>query len=98
MEDIPYDEFSFGHKTPLAIQAFLRHSWQEWQERPTHVLLVGDASYDPKNYLGVGDFDYVPTRLVDTPFLETASDDSLADTDGDGLAEMAVGRIPAHTA
>ncbi len=40
VEDI-YDEFSFGHKTPLAIQAFLRHSWQEWQERPTHVLLWG---------------------------------------------------------
>ncbi len=93
-----YDEFSFGHKTPLAIRAFLRHAWEDWQQQPTHVLLVGDASYDPKNYLGAGAFDFVPTRLVDTPLMETASDDWLVDTDGDGLAEMAVGRIPARTA
>jgi hypothetical protein len=30
--------------------------------------------------------------------METASDDWLADFDGDGLAEMAVGRLPARTA
>jgi len=40
----------------------------------------------------------VPTKLVDTAELETASDDWLADFDGDGLAEIAVGRLPARTA
>jgi len=36
----------------------------------------------------------VPTRLIDTQLMETASDDWLADLNGDGLAEMAMGRLP----
>ena len=62
------------------------------------VLLVGDASFDSRNYLGLGDFDFLPTKLVETAVLETASDDWFADFDDDGLAEMALGRIPVRTA
>jgi hypothetical protein len=61
------------------------------------VLLAADASYDPKNYLGFGDWDIVPTKLIDTEFLETASDDWIADFDADGVPEMAVGRLPVRT-
>ena len=43
------------------------------------MLLAGDASYDPKNYTGQGYNDLVPTKLLDTALLETASDDWLAD-------------------
>ena len=39
----------------------------------------------------------LPTKLLDTSFLETSSDDWFADLDGDGAAEMAVGRLPART-
>jgi hypothetical protein len=39
----------------------------------------------------------VPTRIVTTVYSETGSDDALADFDGDGLAEMSIGRIPART-
>jgi hypothetical protein len=39
----------------------------------------------------------VPTKLVDTIYTETGSDESLADFNDDGLAELAVGRIPART-
>jgi hypothetical protein len=39
----------------------------------------------------------VPTRLLDTQLMETASDDWLADFNGDGLAEMALGRLPFNT-
>jgi hypothetical protein len=35
---------------------------------------------------------------VDTQLMETASDEWLADFDGDGLAEMALGRLPVRTA
>ena len=35
--------------------------------------------------------------MVDTAFMEATSDDALADIDGDGLAEMAVGRLPVRT-
>jgi hypothetical protein len=59
---------------------------------------VGDASYDPRNYLGLGDFDLVPTKLVDTAYFETASDDWFVDFNNDGLPEMAVGRLPVQRA
>ena len=61
------------------------------------MLLVGDASFDPRNYLGLGDMDYIPTRLVDTVYMETASDDWFVDLNSDGLPEMAIGRLPVQT-
>jgi enamine deaminase RidA (YjgF/YER057c/UK114 family) len=64
---------------------------------PRFVLLAGDASYDPKNYLGNGDTDLVPTKLIDTRHMEAASDDWFVDLDGDYLPEMAVARLPART-
>lgn len=97
IEDV-YDEFSFGHKTPQAIRDFLQFARSNWQSAPRFVLLAGDASYDSKNYLGYGDADLVPTRLIDTRYLEAASDDWFSDFNGDGSAEMATGRLPVRTA
>ena len=96
-EDI-YDEFNYGQKSPQALKDFLLFARVNWKKAPRFLLLAGDASYDPKNYLGRGDFDFVPTKLIDTQFMETASDDWLGDSDGDGLAEMAIGRLPMRTA
>ena len=97
VEDI-YDEFSFGAKTPWAIRDFLLHATNHWQLPPRFLLLVGDASFDPRNYLGLGDFDFLPTKLVGTALLETASDDWFADFSNQGLPEIAIGRLPARTA
>jgi hypothetical protein len=96
VEDV-YDEFSFGSKTPQAIKDFLQRAKSSWQKPPRFVLLAGDASYDPRNFLGYGDLDFVPTQLVDTAYLETASDDWLVDFDEDGLPDMALGRLPVQT-
>ena len=65
---------------------------------PRFALLVGGASADARNFLGLGELDFVPTKLVDTVFLETASDDWFVDADGDGLPAIAVGRLPVRTA
>jgi hypothetical protein len=97
VEDI-YDEFSYGNKSPRAIKDFLAYATANWQVRPGFALLAADASYDPKNYLGFGDNDIVPTKLIDTELMETASDDWLADLNADGLADLAVGRLPVRTA
>jgi hypothetical protein len=93
-----YDEFNFGQKSSYAIQDFLLNAQAEWQTKPRFVLLVGDATFDPHNYLGLGDFDFVPTKLVDTAVLETASDDWFADFNGDGVPQIAIGRLPVRTA
>jgi hypothetical protein len=96
VEDL-YDEFSFGNKTPQAMRDFLSRAFSTWQKAPKFVLLVGNGSADPRNYLGYGDFDLVPTRLIQTKYNETASDDWFVDFNGDGLPEMAIGRIPVLT-
>jgi len=96
VQDI-FDEFSYGSKSPRAIRDFLMHAHSTWSTAPRYVLLLGDASYDPRDYLGYGE-DLVPTKLVDAEKFETASDDWFADFDGDGVPEMAVGRIPVDTA
>ncbi|HXI88430.1 MAG TPA: C25 family cysteine peptidase [Blastocatellia bacterium] len=96
IEDV-YDEFSYGQKTPQAIRDFLAVTASSWKKRARYALLFGDASLDPKNYLGLGDFDLVPTKLIDTTFMETASDDWLADFNNDGIADLAIGRLPVRT-
>jgi hypothetical protein len=97
VEDV-YDEFSYGEKTPYALKYFLANARENWMKMPRYLLLVGDASFDPRNYLGLGDFDYVPTKLIDTELMETASDDWYGDSDEDGLPEAAVGRLSVRTA
>lgn len=64
---------------------------------PRFVLFVGHASHDPKNYLGFGDSDLVPTRLIDTTTMETSSDDWFVDFAEDNQPRIAVGRLPVRT-
>jgi hypothetical protein len=96
VEDL-YDEFNFGAKSPWAMKDFLAQAYAYWNPQPRFVLLVGDTSYDPRNYMGFGEFDLVPTKFVDTEHLTTASDDWFVDFDDDGLPEMAVGRLPVES-
>jgi hypothetical protein len=96
IEDV-YDEFNFGEKSPQAIKDFLAFARTSWKLAPRFVLFAGDASYDPRDYLGAGDFDLVPTKRIDTTYLETASDDWFVDFNDEGLAEMYVGRLPVRT-
>ncbi len=96
VEDI-YDEFNFGVPDPLAIKTFLNTANTKWSTPPHSVLLAGDASFDPRNYLGLGAFDFVPTGTVATSSGETASDDWIVDFNNDSHPDMAVGRIPSRT-
>ena len=96
VEDL-FDEFTFGAHDPQAIKAFLASARAQWRPAPRYVILAGDATSDPRNYLGQPARDFVPTKIVDTEYMETASDDWFADFDADGVPEMAVGRLPIRT-
>jgi uncharacterized repeat protein (TIGR01451 family) len=92
-----FDEFNFGERSPFAIRSFLQEAVARWRRKPQAVLLLGDASMDPRNYLGFGDFDFVPTRMIETAALKTASDDWFTDFLQNGYATIATGRLPART-
>ncbi|HEX8619297.1 MAG TPA: C25 family cysteine peptidase, partial [Thermoanaerobaculia bacterium] len=92
-----YDEFAFGHRGPQAIRDFLKRT-QTWKRAPRYAILLGDSSFDPRSYYGMGNVDYVPTKLVPTGYLKTASDDWFADWSDTGVPSMAIGRIPVRTA
>lgn len=98
VEDV-FDEWNFGHPhSPPAIREFLRFTKEQWQTAPRFVLLVGDSSYDSRGYIRDENIDVVPTKLIDTANMETASDEWLVDFDEDGLGEIAIGRLPARNA
>ncbi len=95
--DDVYDEFNFGERTPYAVRHFLRTATAAWKNKPHYLLLAGDASVDPRDYLGFGFLDFVPTKVVVTSELKTASDDWFSDFDNTGFAKIATGRLPART-
>ena len=97
VEDI-YDEFSYGIHSPYAVKDFLNWTYLHWPKQPQYVLLAGSGSLDPKGYEGLGNLDFVPTKLIDTSSMETASDDWLVDFNNDGTPQMSIGRLPVRTA
>jgi uncharacterized repeat protein (TIGR01451 family) len=92
-----YDAFNFGERSPYAIRDFLQFAASQ-NHKPQSVLFVGDASFDPRNYLGFGDFDFVPTRIIETAAFKTSSDDWFTDFQGNGFATIPTGRLPVRTA
>jgi hypothetical protein len=98
VDDI-YDEFSYGEKTPQAIRDFLQWAKSSWRQAPRFVVLVGDATIDPRDYAGMGDADFVPTKQVAMTqiALEAASDDWFVDFNDDGLPDVAIGRLSVRT-
>jgi hypothetical protein len=92
-----YDEFNFGEHSPAAIREFLQTATQNWDRAPSYLLLNGRASFDPRNYLGMGQLDLVPTEILAATGLMTASDDWFSDFSDKGVPTIATGRLPAGT-
>jgi hypothetical protein len=93
VEDVQ-DEFGYGEKSAAAVQDFLQFAVQNWVKPPRYVLLVGTGTYDPRDYLGLGG-DQVPTGIVQTQFLESASDSWF--TAFPGGSRLSIGRLPVRT-
>ena len=106
-----YDQFNHGIFNPIAIQKFLRHTYNHWRDpKPTYVLLVGDAHYDYKGAIVKRyrealnrDYDlppiYVPTFHGWAPASgETAIDHHFVTVSGDDpLPDMFIGRLPVQS-
>jgi hypothetical protein len=98
IEDV-YDQFGFGEASPAALKDFLSYAYHYWQ-RPSvrYVVLLGDATYDPKDHLKTGVKNRVPPLMVKTSHLWTASDPGYAAVNGeDTLPDLALGRLPAQS-
>jgi hypothetical protein len=96
-----YDEFNYGIFSPLAIRDFLDYVFFNWvPPAPEFVLLVGDANIDYKDNYELGNINYVPAYLVDTPnFGQAPSDNWYTFVSGDDiLPDLYIGRISVRTA
>lgn len=96
-----YEVYGDGRMDPEAIKRFLSHAYFNWAApAPQYVLLVGDGSYDFKNYSGFDPVILLPPYMADVDpwWGETASDNQLVAVEGnDNLPEMLIGRLSAGT-
>ena len=97
-EDIA-SEFGRGELTPDSIRELIAYTYHEGRGRKLrYVLLLGDATYDFKDYLGTGVSNHVPPFMIPTTYLWTASDAAYAAVHGeDLLPDLAIGRLPAQS-
>ncbi|MCK4306119.1 MAG: hypothetical protein KAY24_17900, partial [Candidatus Eisenbacteria sp.] len=106
------DEFAWGQHDPNAVRnlaSFARSMWKGGGAYPTlsHLLLMGDAYYDPRDYLGTGSQDIVPSHIFYEQRFQTSTlwqpafiaDDwfGLLDGPDDRLLDLAVGRLTVGT-
>ncbi|HEY3568828.1 MAG TPA: C25 family cysteine peptidase [Thermoanaerobaculia bacterium] len=91
------DTFNGGVSDPRAIRSFLSYAHTQWSQGPRYVALAGAGTFDYRNLLGFGD-GLVPPLMIQTDSGLYPSDGLLGDVDGDGLPEVAIGRIPVLSA
>jgi len=99
-----YDEFDDGYPTASAIYEFLRYAYENWDEPPLYVVMVGDAV---DKFTGPGGefrgrWIFSGSALLPVPQVSvlgwgaTGSDYGFSVmSDDDGLPDIFIGRIPA---
>lgn len=101
-----YDQYNYGIPEPGAIQSFVNYVLTQSPDSLKFMVLVGDASYDPRGYISPMDPNSLPTFLIQTSFGgETASDVLFGAKEGAPnhndtpitlWPNFAIGRIPAR--
>jgi hypothetical protein len=90
-------EFGHGQPSAEAIRSFLSYAYHSWKRpSPRYVLLLGDATDDPRQFQPTSWPSPLPALLTRTSYLWTASDPLLGAVNGeDSLPDLAIGRLPA---
>jgi uncharacterized repeat protein (TIGR01451 family) len=102
------NQYGYGLPLPAAVRDFLAHSLANWQVAPTYVVMVGDATLNPRhlscplcpNYWNPNERQFVLTDLVfkDRWQGQVPSDAPFVHLVGDDLLpDMAIGRIAVQT-
>lgn len=88
-----YDTYGHGERTPHAIREFIDEALKATTNpKPRYVVLAGTGTVD---YRGIEqDPGPVPPLMIRTDDGLFASDTTIADSDGDGIPNVAIGRIP----
>jgi len=102
VEDVQaiYAAYGDGRPDPAAIRAYLAYAYAAWTLPPVYVVLVGDGSFDPRQYRIESPPTLIPPYLanVDPWAGETAADNRYVTVDGqDALPDMLIGRLPVKT-
>ena len=100
-----YRHYNHGRFSPYALLDFIRHS-RDWNIKPSMLLIVGWGHYDYfKAFDQSWQPSYVAPAIMEIPYsgapsgkMLVASDNLLADLDGDKVPELSIGRLPAHNA
>lgn len=92
-----YDEYAFGRAEPEALTEFLRDTGR-WSVKPKYIFLAGNATFDPKNYLGSNVPNRIPTVIGRTGYGEYSADDLMFNVAGNQVGDFYWGRFPARSA
>ncbi len=106
--EVIFEEFSWGQFDPTALRNFLHHAYHNWLEGSapalSHVVFLGDAHFDSRNYLGgnatmtVPAYEFYAERYATSRALSPAffgdTYFSLLDGPTDRDPEFALGRLP----
>ncbi|MCG8459658.1 MAG: C25 family cysteine peptidase, partial [Holophagales bacterium] len=88
-----FDRHSWGHRDPRALRDFVGSVLRTWPLPPRYLVLLGDGHFDYHDRWQTGG-NLIPPLLTSTSKGLFASDGALGDLDGDGIPELAIGRVP----
>lgn len=95
------NEFSGGLLDPTAIRDLVKFAYDNWQIKPSYLLLFGDGDYDYLNTEKIGK-NFIPTFQTSESLYELSSypmDDYYARVSGsDKKIDLAIGRVNIQTA